>query len=53
MIDILKNDLLSPRHTLGDRLARQREERLGFLTPHHECRPGEILQHIACDCGRG
>jgi len=25
VVDILKNDLLSPRHTLGDRLADQRE----------------------------
>jgi hypothetical protein len=49
MIDIWKNDLPSPRHTLGDRLADQREERPGFLTPHHERRPREILQHVTCD----
>jgi hypothetical protein len=40
MVDRWKNDLQCTRHTLGDRLAGQREERPGFLTPHHERRPG-------------
>src|SRR4051794_28955800 len=52
VVDILKNDLPSPRHALGDRLAGQRPELPGIFTPHDERRPGEILQHVACDGGR-
>src|SRR5216684_475989 len=52
VVDILKNDLPSPRHALSDRLAGQRPELPGFFTPHDERRPSEILQHVACDGGR-